>query len=198
VYFRAAATRPDGTESALPSSFVLEEAHHTVIFLMVDAAMVRDWAKGWGDYVSRIRRDVEASDQRHRIIPMAVGPYSFRVSRQEERKNFLRLYQFEPGKVLVQFAIAVLHELCRVLEQRPPVDYLARRPAGGDRLIVFISHTKVGSIEGIAERVEALVEKHRSPVAPSLFRSALPGSPGDPARRRHPSPPSPSGGTRTA
>ena len=56
------------------------------------------------------------------------------------------------------FAIGVAHELCRVLENEPSINYREGTPQVGDKVQIFISHAKVGNEQGVAKRLRELLK----------------------------------------
>ena len=56
----------------VPEAFELDDAHHTVVVILIDAKLVND--DDWGKYVAEIYQRVQASNRRHRVIPVALCP----------------------------------------------------------------------------------------------------------------------------
>jgi hypothetical protein len=117
VYFR---TSVDDKGSP-PPEIELDDAHHTVVVVLVDAGMVL--ADGWGQYVVDLGARIKASnqrhgDRRHRLLVVMFSESAFGLDDRLNEKHFIRLFESKPEARLTAFSIGVVHESGRP-EERP-------------------------------------------------------------------------------
>lgn len=156
VYYRT------GTPGApRPAPIDLDGARHTAVVVLVDSEMVvardKDWAKGagvdgpsknWGEYVVDLWQRADASEGRHRILPVALTRDAFSFDDKIAGKNFIRFYEVDPEKQVVQFVIHATHELCRQVMGLDRADHGSKPgEAVAQRVEVFISHAKYDGAE---------------------------------------------------
>lgn len=152
VYYRTGT--PDAPE---PGRIDVGQATHTAVVVLIDDEMIDDRDNGWSAYVDRIWRDTNRNDSEHRMLPVALSRYAFGFSSAIRESNFIRLYQSDGEKRVVELTINVAHELCRLLLKERRVDH--ENPAAAtvsDRVKVFISHAK-GDGLAIAKAINAFI-----------------------------------------
>ena len=127
------------------------------MIVLIDDEMVRDRDNGWSAYVDRIWRDTNRNESEHRMLPVALSRYAFGFSTAIRESNFIRFYQSEKEKQVVELTINVAHELCRFLLRERRADH--ENPAAAtlsDRVKVFISHAK-GDGLAIAKAINSYI-----------------------------------------
>ncbi len=152
VYYRTGT--PDAPE---PRPIDVGQAAHTAVIVLIDDEMVRDRDNGWSAYVDRIWRDTNRNESEHRMLPVALSRYAFGFSTAIRESNFIRFYQSEKEKQVVELTINVAHELCRFLLRERRADH--ENPAAAtlsDRVKVFISHAK-GDGLAIAKAINSYI-----------------------------------------
>ena len=152
VYYRTGT--PNAPE---PRPIDVGQAAHTAVIVLIDDEMVRDRDNGWSAYVDRIWRDTNRNESEHRMLPVALSRYAFGFSTAIRESNFIRFYQSEKEKQVVELTINVAHELCRFLLRERRADH--ENPAAAtlsDRVKVFISHAK-GDGLAIAKAINSYI-----------------------------------------
>jgi hypothetical protein len=152
VYFRT------GTPDVpMPRPIPLGEARHTAVVVLIDDEMIRDRTNGWAELVSTTWGRTEKNDSDHRMLPVALTRYAFDFAPAISEANFIRFYEADKGKQVVQLLINVTHELCRLLLKAPRADHGNPEAAPMDRrVMVFISHAK-GDGLSIAKAINSYI-----------------------------------------
>ena len=180
VYFRSTPERPT---AHTPRAIELDEAHHSAVVVLVDDVMVADYDDGWQAYVNQLAEQAAADPARHRVLPVKLSDLAFDfggVGSDLGASNFIRppvgdgsawsarivpptmgpekRPKLDVGEAY-ELYIPILHELCRLLLNKPRVDYdsTAYCAAIGEPVQVFLSHAKRTDGEAIAERFKTFL-----------------------------------------
>jgi hypothetical protein len=152
VYYRTGT--PDAPE---PAPIDVGQATRTAVVVLIDDEMIDDRDNGWSAYVNRIWTDTNRNESNHRMLPVALSRYAFNFSPAIRESNFIRFYQSDREKQVIELTINVTHELCRLLLKERRVDHENPEAATvSDRVKVFISHAK-GDGLAIAKAINAFI-----------------------------------------
>jgi len=152
TFFR---TRPDGWPNAGPVGIDLDAAAHTVVFALVESRFVLD--EGWVGALARLRAQVNASGNRHRLVVVAVDENGLQLPDAITGHLAVRLFEQPAGNRVQELCLHAAAQISRVVEGRAP-----GAPAG---VKLFISHTKRDprSLD-LAKRIKKLLTREGPPV----------------------------------
>ena len=133
-------------------------ADYTAVVMLVDDEMVADSV--WGDCVARIWDTYKQAGQAHRVYPVALSEYAFKLHPTLAEVNFIRLPLTMADMQEQSLLNQITHELSRLLLHQPRTsDAGAHRAAGPAPLRVFLSHAKHDGLD-LAQGVRAYIAAH--------------------------------------
>lgn len=137
VFFRSARNEGEAT----PPPIAMDDAHHSVVVVLVDADMLIENA-AWGSYVSALRDQAEAAPDRHRVFPVAFARNYNLIG----ATNYIRLEDLPADAAPGYLIVRLTNEISRLITARPT---LAEAEAGDERagsppkMRLFLSHAKL-------------------------------------------------------
>jgi cellulose biosynthesis protein BcsQ len=131
VYFRS---EPASPEVMTPAPIALDDAQQTAVIVFVSSHMVVD--EPWMSYLRDLIKEAAGSENRHRVLPVAVSPSALRSDQFLSRMNFIRLYDFPDDNKTQRLLGILTSALGRLLIENPGAGH------GGDRTRLFLSHSK--------------------------------------------------------
>jgi SLOG cluster2/TIR domain len=140
VYVRTAVD-----SQSVPETIPFGEAVQTVVVLLVDDKMVLGRNQGWDRYV-QATIDGSKIGAGH-VLPVKVSANAFSLNAQLRNANFLPLDTVATESRPQRLLIGLVHDLCRLLQHEPALDFSGSIPNANPKLIakpirIFISHAK--------------------------------------------------------
>jgi hypothetical protein len=160
---------PDGGTATdpTPGPVPFGEAHNTAVVLLVDDEFVA--APGWAEYAEQLWDAARAAGTTHRVYPVQLAEDAFNLSERIAAVNFIRPLGSPPAAIppegpppaaRTRLVNAVVHELCRLLLDKPRVDHASPAPAPlppQEKLTIFLSHTKADGVP-VAKAIKRHIE----------------------------------------
>lgn len=117
MFFRSAPAEGDQ-----PPPLTLDDAHHTVVVVLVDAKMLLARA-AWQAWLTPLWQAAQACPERHRVFHVSLTPNSFQAARDQSHPPPHRTRRGPPGILLNRLT----NDLARLITQRPTVEQVEDR-----------------------------------------------------------------------
>jgi hypothetical protein len=147
---------------SVPEAIPFGGAAHVVVVLLVDDEMVLGRDQGWGNYVQNLLEEAKAGP--NRILPVKLSANAFSLNAELRNANFLPLDTVAAKSRQQRLLIGVVHDLCRLLQDEPLMDYSASDPNAKPKMVakpvrIFISHAKKDG-EALAIKIRNYISKN--------------------------------------
>ncbi len=121
----------------VPIPIKIDNAKHTVIFVLVEDHMVFDDA--WGEYIANLYEQVKISTS-HRLIPIALSGSAFNLHTSISKVNFARLFDVTPDFIQNKLVHYCAHAIAILLTSPQRVTNQGSKLSNLP-IKLFISHT---------------------------------------------------------